>query len=221
MHLLLYTALGSLCGHRWKESPHRADLVLFSWFPLPAVSHQEAVTARRQSVLAADVRAEDAGCRDAYDGASSPGNRTCCLPGTHRAQGQRMPADSERNRKVTGACCPRHRRGRCSSERCLWKPSSPLAEEDALTRDWGPRRLRHDLQNSSRSLGALAVAMAAGHTGNGSTRACDPQPKLLSASSVELRPGRYLLMKRGEFLLAANKQPLCTSLRRKLYVGGA
>lgn len=74
---------------------------------------------------------------------------------------------------------------------------SPPAEEDALTRDGGPRRLRHDLQNSSRNLRALAGAMASGHTGNGSTRACDPQPKQLRASSVELRPGRYQLRKRG------------------------
>lgn len=94
--------------------------------------------------------------------------------------------------------CPRHRRGRSSSESCLWKPSSPPAVEDALTRDWGPRRLRHDLQNISiRSLGALAVAMASGHTGNGSTRACDPQPRRLRASSVDLRPGRDPLMRRG------------------------
>lgn len=100
MHLLLYTAHRSLCGHRWKESSLRAGLVLFTWLPLPAVSHQKAITARRQSVLSAAVCAEDAGCRDAYDGASSPGNRTRCLPGTHRAQGRRMPADSERNRKV-------------------------------------------------------------------------------------------------------------------------
>lgn len=126
MHLLLYTAHGSLCGHRWKESSLRAGLLLFFWLPLPAVSHQKAVTAQRQPVLAAAVSAEDAGCRDAYDGASSPGNRNCCLPGTHRAQGRRMPADSDRNRKVAGACCPRHRRSRSSTyERCrLWKPFS-------------------------------------------------------------------------------------------------
>lgn len=197
MHLLLYTAHGSLCGHRWKESLLRAGLVLFIWLPLPAVSHPKAVTARRQPVLAAAGRAEDAGCRDAYDGASSPGNRTCCLPGTRRAQGRRTPADSEGNRNVFVA------RGiaeaASSSERCLWKPSSPLAEEDALTRDWGPRRLRHDLQNSSRNLGALAVAMASGHTGNGSAHACDPQPKQPGASSVELRPGRYQLREEGVF----------------------
>lgn len=178
---------------------HRYVLASFGfiWLPLPAVSHQKALTVRRQPVLAAAGRAEDAGCRDAFDGASSPGNPTRCLPGTHRAQGRRMPADSERNRMVAGACCPRHRRGCSSSERCPWKPSSPPAEEDALTRDWGPRRLRNDLQNSSRNLGVLAVAMASGHTGNGSTHACNPQPKQQRASSVELRPGRYQLMRRG------------------------
>lgn len=105
LHLLLCTADGSLCGHGCKVSSLRAGLVLFLWFPHPAVSHQKAVTARRYSVLAAAARAEDAGCRDAYDGASSPENRNCCLPGTHRARGRRMPADRERNRKVAGACC--------------------------------------------------------------------------------------------------------------------
>lgn len=79
--------------------------------------------------------------------------------------------------EAAGACCRRHRRGRFASMRSLLNSSSPAAEEDALTRDWGPRRLRHDLQNVGRNLSSLVVAMASGHTGNGSSRAYDPQPK--------------------------------------------
>lgn len=176
LHLLLYIADGSLCGHRWKDITMWWPR-LFLWFSLPAVSHQEAITVLRQPVLAAAARAEDAGCQDAYDGASSPENRNCCLPGTHRAQGRRKPADRERNRKVARACCGRHRRGRSSSERCPWKPALCQQRKGALTRDWDPRRLRHHLQHLIRSFTSLAVAMAPGHTGNGSASVCDHQPK--------------------------------------------
>lgn len=191
LHLLLCNADGSLCGHRRKVSSLRAGLVLFLWFPLPSVSHQEAVTARRLSVLAAAARAEDAGCRDAYDGASSPENRNCCLPGKHRAQGRRMPADHERNRKVAGACCGRHRRGRPP-------PTERFCQQrkDALTRDWGPRRLRHHLQHVNRSVTSLAVAMAPGKPETEVYMPVTPPAQQLRASSVDLRPGRYQLMRR-------------------------
>lgn len=169
LHLLLCSAEGSLCGHRRKVSSLRAGLVLFLLVSLPRSFSP------RSNNCAALV--------------SACGSRTCGrrrMPGCLRwgffpRKSELLSTWDTPGTRAANACRPREKQ---KGRRCLLREASPRSSsserfcqrKDALTRDWGPRRLRHDLQHVKRSVTSLAVAMAPGHTGNGSAHACDPSP---------------------------------------------